>query len=77
MKKSCNNIVVAYKFPDYVVSCDYFQLYLFFNGLTFETLSGCNSISPYFNATLTAYWKHLPSLFFGLIVAFFFFIQSE
>ena len=32
-----------------------FHLYLFLNSLIFETLSGCNSISPEFNATVTVY----------------------
>ena len=42
----------------------------------FETLSGCDSISLKFNATVTTYWKHLLSSFFNFIVVFVFFIKS-
>ena len=45
------------------------------NGFIFQTLSGCDSISSQFNATVAAYWKHLSSVLFGFVVAFFFFIQ--
>ena len=56
---------------------DFFsQLYLFINGLVFETLSGFHLIFLEFNATVAAYRKHLSSTFFGFIVAFFFFFQS-
>lgn len=37
--------------------------YLIINGSIFGTLFGCDSISLYFNATVIAYWKHLPSFF--------------
>ena len=43
------------------------------NGLIFETLSGCRSVSSQFNVTVTTYWKHLSPFFFWFIVAFFFF----
>ena len=49
---------------------------LFMNGLIFESLSGCNSIFSWFNAVVAEHWKHLLSWLFGIIAAFFFFIQS-
>ena len=53
------------------------QLYLFMNGIIFETLSGCDLISSKSNATIATYWKHLSSSLFGFVVAFSFFIQFE
>ena len=51
------------------------QLYLFINSLVFEILFVCDSISSKFDAMVAAYWKHLLSSIFGLIVTFFFFTQ--
>ena len=47
-----------------------FHLHLFIKGSTFEAPSGCDSISSWFNATVTAYWKHLSSLFFRFLHTF-------
>ena len=53
-----------------------FPVYLFMKGLIF--LIFCRSFlsSSWFNATVTAYWKHSPSfLLAGIIVAFFYSIR--
>ena len=47
------------------------QLYLFINGLIYETLSVCDADSSKFNATVAAHWKHLSSSFFGFVVLFY------
>ena len=40
-----------------------FQLYLFIKGLVFVILCRSFLISSWFNATVTAYWKHFSSFF--------------
>ena len=54
----------------------FFPVIFIYQSLMFETLSGCDSISLKFNATVTTYWKHLLSSFFNFIVVFVFFIKS-
>ena len=50
----------------------YFQLYWSIKVLMFDIISGWLLLCSWFNATATAYWKHLSSLFLGFIVAFLF-----
>ena len=52
-----------------------FQLYLSIKGLIFDYLSVYLPVSSWFNATVTAHWKHLSSLFLEFIVTFFLFIK--
>ena len=47
-----------------------FQLYSSIEGLILDILSGWLLILSRFHAKVTAYWKHLKSLFFGFIVDF-------
>ena len=57
------------------------QLYFLIKGLVFVILSGCFSISSWFNSTAIVYWRHLLSfLLMGFIVFFVvvvFFSQSR
>ena len=53
-----------------------FQLYCSIKGLIFDILWGSFLIYSWFNASVIANWKYLPSLFLGFIVAFLFFSHS-
>ena len=53
------------------------QWYLFVDGIILETLFGFYLIYSQFIATVLTYWKCWSSSFFGLTVAFFFFIKSD
>ena len=54
------------------------QLCLFIKGLISVILSECFPISSWFNATVTAYWKHFLSfLLIGLLLLFPFLVQSR
>ena len=53
------------------------HLYLFMNGLIFETLFEWDSISLWFNLTVTAYSKHLSSSFLDLLLLFSFLSSLE
>ena len=51
--------------------CIPYQLFLFIKGLIFVILCGLFLIFSWFNATVTAYWKHLLSF---LLIGFIFFL---
>ena len=53
-----------------------FQLHWSIEALTFDILYEPFTIFLWFNATITAYWKYLLSLFLGFIVDFLFFNHS-
>ena len=57
-------------FQPFIFDGYFIYFILFTNILIFETLSGCDPISSWFNAIVASYWKHLSSSFFGFIVAF-------
>ena len=44
-------------------------------GSVFDIISEFFLSCSQFNATAIEYWRHLPSLFFGFVVAFLFFKQ--
>ena len=55
------------------------HIYSFIKGSIFVILSACFLISLWFNATVTAYWKHLSFLLIGFIIycLFVFFWNQE
>ena len=65
----CPNLYKSFFFffDGYFISS---KLYLFQNILIFDTLSGCDSISLWFNTTVAAYWKHVSSSFFWIYCGF-------
>ena len=65
-----SNIFQSFLFDEKSSSC---LLYWSIKGLIFVFLCGSFLICSWFNATSTAYWKHLSSLFFGYIVVVLFF----
>ena len=55
----------------------YFQLYLSIKDLIFDIVCRSFTVYSWFNASVTAYWKHVPSLFFKFIVALLFLSSLE
>ena len=58
----------------YSISCQsYWSIKILIFDIVCESFLNCS----WFNAAVTAYWKHLPALFFGFIVASLLFNQLE
>ena len=53
------------------------QLCLFIKGLIFVFLSECFPIPSWFNAIVTAYWKHLSFFIDGIYCCFFCFLSNQ
>ena len=65
-------IFLLKSFPIFFFDGNFIQslLCVFISRLIFQTLSGWNSISFWFNATVAAYWKHILSFLFIVILSF-------